>query len=212
MDTTSRHSRNGVAYSVVGAPLSTIVRRRSGIRDSKHNSAATLAVDLASSSPWSDTILPQITQFQDSDPNHTLMNLQQVETVHHIATSDHTSREPPPQYSQYQERDLSPESGSSEADNMRHPTYRPEMSEANHSSRSFRESDYQYGVDAPLLERSSQPPADTPYRWANDNVSQHRGPNFKQRLIVAILFLLLMTGVVVGYFRVCTSWNRAHSG
>lgn len=204
-DTISRNPINGVAYSTMDQPLRTVVRRRSGIRDSKHTSAATLAVDLASSSTWSDNILPQVIHVRESNPSESSMGLQQVGFSLNENHPAHTPFDPPPEYSVSQDRDLLPESNNSEIGEMRHPPRPSEMAEVTHPPYNYRDADPQYGASEPLMGRSSHGvDADRRPPWLpNKDISKQRGPSFGQRLIVAIVFLLFVAGALMGFFWVC---------
>lgn len=202
---TSESPENGAAYANTPFRSSPhkITRRRSGIRDSKRSNAAALAVDLASSTSWSENILPATVRLQDSDLVDTSMDMQNTVALSRDIHSENADLEPPPEYSQYEVRDTAPEIDSSDVDSMRHSRLQPEMSSITHPSCSSSGSGQYDGPEAPLIPQSAHKTNGSRPPWnPRQNATGRQPPNFRQRLIVVTVFLLIMIGGVLGYYHV----------
>lgn len=186
-------SRNAAAYSAVGANYKRNARSPSGINDnSKHMDAAALALDLASSSSWSDALSPSAST--PGSLNEDSTGTQESEHSHnHTALAD-TELGPPPAYSSSHDHDSPTESNDPESENMRSPTARREIIAPTTLEHGTHETEYRDNPDDPLLGEPSEKPPGGWYPWTRPvsatSFRHHRSWRLYAAIGLAVIFIL----------------------
>lgn len=210
---TSEKSKNDVAYPVARAPHDPGIRRRSGISDSKYNDAAVLAIDLASATSWSDTVLPSAAHTQESDLVNTSMSIQHTHHSPDCRFSGQNHLGPPPEYTPSDERDLTPESGSSSINDMHEQPSQPEMSESTRLEDGLRESDQHPGPDAPLLDDFDEKAPEGRRQWMRKKGAESSPRRHLRglRILIGLILLLSIIAAAFKYHRVCRTSLSTHN-
>lgn len=185
---------------------STISATPSSPSDSKRSHAAMLARELGSSSPWSETLMPQTYgSLSPSASNSTrLVMRQEHENTNTVTAQAEQDLDPPPAYSRnapnipHQIRDTPMEARSSPDTTA---AIVQNSGDARASSTDLRQNDNgehaEPTAETPLIAQPCSTPADGSYsRWRHRRKMKKR---WAQRYMCGLLFFCIVVSVLVGF-------------